>query len=45
MDTYNVKYLFVGEVERAKYDVQLPEEGLERVFSVPGCRIYQRVQG
>ncbi|MCQ2376983.1 MAG: DUF2298 domain-containing protein, partial [Methanocorpusculum sp.] len=33
MDTYNVKYLFVGEVEQAKYDVQLPEEGLERVFS------------
>lgn len=43
MDKYNVKYLFVGEVEREKYQVSLPEEGIERVFSVPGCRIYQQV--
>ena len=43
MDKYNVKYLFVGEVERAAYDVSLPKSGLSLVFSADGIAIYQRV--
>ena len=43
MDKYNVKYLFVGEVERAVYDVSLPKSGLSPVFSADGIAIYQRV--
>ncbi|MDO5847645.1 MAG: DUF2298 domain-containing protein [Methanocorpusculum sp.] len=43
MDKHNVKYLFVGEVEQANYQVSLPDEGLLMVFSTPGCAIYQRV--
>ena len=43
MDKYNVKYLFVGEVERVVYDVSLPKNGLSPVFSADGIAIYQRV--
>lgn len=42
MDKYQAKYLFVGEVEREKYQIRLPETGILEVFSSDGVVIYQR---
>lgn len=42
MDKYGAKYLFVGEVERELYTVNLPENGLTRIFAADGVSIYQR---
>ena len=42
MDTYNAKYLFVGDVEQQKYTIDLPDDGLTKVFAADGVTIYQR---
>lgn len=42
MDKYGAEYLFVGDVERELYWVNLPEEGLTQVFTADGVSIYQR---
>lgn len=41
MQNYNVTYLIVGEPERQKYNVSLPEHDLELVFSHEGTSIYR----
>lgn len=41
MQKYNVTYLVVGASEREKYNVSLPDTGLERVFSDSGTEIYR----
>lgn len=45
MDYYHVTYLFVGEVEHEKYAVNLPDTGLECVFSAFGTKIYRKAAG
>ncbi|MDV0441833.1 DUF2298 domain-containing protein [Methanorbis furvi] len=42
MDKYGAKYLFVGEVEQQKYNLNLPDEGLIEIFTADGVSIYQR---
>ena len=42
MDHYGAKYLFVGDVERELYTVNLPDNGLTEIFAADGVSIYQR---
>lgn len=42
MDQYGAKYLFVGDVERELYTVNLPDNGLTEIFAADGVSIYQR---
>jgi len=42
LDKYGCTHLYVGDPEREKYDVRLPEEGLTQVFEQGSVRIYQR---
>ena len=41
MKKYNATLLIVGEPERERYNVTVPAEGLERIFSKDGTEIYQ----
>lgn len=43
MDHYGAKYLFVGDVERELYTVNLPDNGLTEIFAADGVSIYQRI--
>ena len=43
MDHYGAKYLFVGDVERELYTVNLPDNGLTKIFAADGVSIYQRI--
>jgi len=40
MAKYNATLLYVGEAERARYDVCLPESGLALIYERGGVRIY-----
>lgn len=42
MAKYNATLLYVGEAERERYDVRLPETGLVPIYDRDGVRIYQR---
>ena len=40
MAKYNATLLYVGEAERARYDVRLPESGLVLIYERGGVWIY-----
>jgi len=42
MEKYNATLLYVGEPERERYDVRLPDRGLLLVYDEGGVRIYER---
>jgi YYY domain-containing protein len=42
LDHYQVTYLYVGDAERERYAIRLPEKGLIRVYDQGGVTIYQR---
>jgi len=42
MEKYGADLLYVGDLEREKYAVHLPESGLERIFDEGGVQIYRR---
>lgn len=42
MDKYGAKYLFVGEMEKAQYNITLPRNGLVEKFSENGVYIFER---
>ena len=41
MEKYNATLLYVGEPERERYDVRLPDRGLRLVYDEGGVRIYE----
>jgi YYY domain-containing protein len=41
MKKYNATLLYVGETERATYQVSLPTTGLRQIYSAQGVQIYQ----
>lgn len=41
LEKYGADYIFVGSVENARYDVNLPKAGLEKVFSFWDTEIYK----
>ena len=43
MEKYNATLLYVGEPERERYDVRLPDQGLTLIYDEGGVRIYERV--
>jgi len=42
MAKYNATLLYVGEAERERYDVRLPDHGLVPIYDRGGVRIYER---
>jgi YYY domain-containing protein len=42
MDHYQATYLYVGDIERERYAVHLPEEGLTAIYDQKGVVIYAR---
>ncbi|MDD1678445.1 MAG: DUF2298 domain-containing protein [Methanomicrobiales archaeon] len=42
MDRYQATYLYVGDTERERYQVHLPQEGLVQVYNQSGVIIYAR---
>lgn len=44
MEKYGATYLFVGELEEEKYQINLPTIGLTEVFASDGVSIYKLVQ-
>ena len=42
MEKYNATLLYVGEPERERYDVRIPDRGLLLVYDGGGVRIYER---
>ncbi len=42
MEKYNATLLYVGEPERERYDVRLPDRGLRLIYDEGGVRIYER---
>jgi YYY domain-containing protein len=42
MEKYNATLLYVGEPERERYDVRLPDRGLVVIYDRDGVRIYER---
>lgn len=44
MDKYGAKYLIVGDSELKMYNVSLPSEGIENVFSYENMTIIQRIK-
>ena len=45
MEKYNATLLYVGEPERERYDVRLPDRGLTLIYDEGGVRIYERDRG
>jgi YYY domain-containing protein len=45
MEKYNATLLYVGEPERERYDVRLPDRGLALIYDEGGVRIYERLSG
>lgn len=43
MDKYHANLLYVGDAEREKYEVSLPETGLTEIYNEKGVQIYERV--
>jgi YYY domain-containing protein len=41
MEKYGATHLYVGEAERERYDVSIPENALEMVYSAGGVEIYR----
>jgi uncharacterized membrane protein len=41
MRKYNATLLYVGDLERERYNVMLPAEGLEKIYSSRGTDIYR----
>jgi uncharacterized membrane protein len=41
MRTYGCDLLYVGDLERTKYDVHLPGTGIERIYDRDGVQIYR----
>jgi YYY domain-containing protein len=44
MEQYHVTYLYVGDTERERYAIHLPEVGLTPVYDQTGVTIYTRAQ-
>jgi YYY domain-containing protein len=45
MDKYHANLLYVGDAEREKYNVSLPENGLTGIYNEKGVQIYERIPG
>ncbi len=44
MDHYGVTHLYVGDMERERYGIHLPEEGLTPIYDTGGVVIYERTE-
>lgn len=45
MEKYNATLLYVGEPERERYSVRLPDQGLTLIYDKGGVQIYERNRG
>ncbi len=45
MEKYNATLLYVGEPERERYDIRLPDWGLVLIYDEGGVQIYERLAG
>jgi len=43
MAKYNATLLYVGEPERGRYSVRLPDRGLTLIYDEDGVQIYERL--
>jgi len=43
MAKYNATLLYVGEPERERYSVRLPDRGLTLIYDEGGVQIYERL--